>query len=169
MELSDVATPRPASADETGPGAAGRRPPQEAAQPRPGAEGRVGDVVPVVPGVRPEPSPWVVVTELTVAGADRVVIALVGEIDLANTGYLRAELAYLIDSGRTDIVADLTRTVSISSSGLGILVGALKTARRVGGRLELVVAADRLLKILRITRLDRVFTIHPTLDEALRH
>jgi len=101
------------------------------------------------------------------ADGGRVVLALAGEIDIANAGYLRAELAYLIDSGSTDIVADLTEVASISSSGLGVLVGALKQVRPSGGRIELVAASEALLKILRITRLNHVFVVHQTVDDAL--
>jgi anti-sigma B factor antagonist len=135
-----------------------------------GARGREPAVEPitVVPGVRPAACPWVLVSQVRMAHGDRVVVALIGEIDIANAGYVRAELAYLVDAGHLDLVADLSRTVSISSSGLGVLVGAHKAVRRLGGRLQLVAAADCLLRVLRLTRLTQVLTIHPTLDEALR-
>ncbi|WP_246131033.1 STAS domain-containing protein [Cellulomonas aerilata] len=116
---------------------------------------------------RPGPDPWAEALAITVATRDRVVIALAGEIDIANAGYLRAELAYLLEAGQTDVVVDLTHVVSISSSGLGVLVGALKRLRSVGGRLVLVAASDSLLRILRITRLNQVFEVHPTRDAAL--
>ncbi len=118
-------------------------------------------------GYGPEPASWGTALVVTTADGGRVVIALAGEIDLANAGYLRAELAYLIDAGRTDLVADLTAVVSISSSGLGVLVGALKRVRPLGGRLELVASSESLLRILRLTRLTHVFAIHPTLRDAL--
>jgi anti-sigma B factor antagonist len=167
MDTNDVAMPCHAAVDTARSQASGRPRPDSTAGMRPDLGECAGQSVPVLRGVRPEPSPWVVVSEVTVAGADRVVVALVGEIDIANAGYLRAELAYLIDAGHVDIVADLSRTVSISSSGLGVLVGARKTVRRLGGRLQLVASQESLLRILRITRLTRVFTIHPTVEDAL--
>jgi anti-sigma B factor antagonist len=166
MDSSDVARISPPAADPAGSRAAGRLPPDGTAELSGAVTGE--RAARPVPGAPPRQSPWVLVSEVALADGDRVVVGLVGEIDIANAGYLRAELAYLIDSGHVDIVADLTRTVSISSSGLGVLVGALKTVRRIGGRLELVAAADSLLKVLRITRLTQVFTIHPTLNDAMR-
>jgi anti-sigma B factor antagonist len=180
MDTSDVAWTSPAADDPTGSGDAPPRHPspdvmggvtpsssssRSPSSSQPG-EGAVHAVA-VVPGRPPAPCPWVVVSEVAAPDGDRVVIGLVGEIDIANAGFLRAELAYLIDAGHVDIVTDLTRTVSISSSGLGVLVGALKTVRRRGGRLELVASGEGLLKVLRITRLTQVFTIHPTLEQAL--
>lgn len=114
-------------------------------------------------------SPWVRVFVVSVVEGDRAVVELQGEIDIANAGYVRAELAYLIDSGRTDIVVDLTMVVSISSSGLGVLVATVKTVTAVGGRLQLVVPGEHLRRILRITRLTQVFTVHRTLGAALAH
>jgi anti-sigma B factor antagonist len=171
MEPSDLALPSHAAVDPAQRRDAGHLSPSRTAGPAVAAGEEAAPAVPVapatVPAVRPQASSWVVVSEMAVGARNRVVIGLLGEIDLANAGYLRAELAYLLDSGETDIVVDLTRTVSISSSGLGVLVDALKKARRVGGRLQLVAPAGNVLKILRITRLTHVFAIHPTLDEAV--
>jgi anti-sigma B factor antagonist len=132
------------------------------------AEGAAGESPrPHDRGNRPEPASWGKALVVTMADGGRVVLALAGEIDIANAGYLRAELAYLIDAGHTDVVADLTEVASISSSGLGVLVGALKRVRPFGGRVELVASSEALLRILRITRLTQVFVIHATLRDAL--
>jgi anti-sigma B factor antagonist len=167
MEPRDVARAgRPASDDSVG---AGRRP----ATGTPSGVPRPAELVLGEPSGQeeqhygPEPASWGRALIITMADGGRVVVALAGEIDIANAGYLRAELAYLIDSGRTDLVADLTGVTSISSSGLGVLVGALKRVRPSGGRLELVASSEALLRILRITRLTHVFAIHPTLQDAL--
>jgi anti-sigma B factor antagonist len=169
MDSSDVARISHAATHPGGAGSVGRLPADGTQPPGGQAVGeRALEPLAVVPGVRPAPCPWVLVSQVRMAGGSRVVVALVGEIDIANAGYIRAELTYLIDAGHVDLVADLTRTVSISSSGLGVLVAAHKSARRLGGRLQLVAAADGLLRVLRITRLTQVFTIHPTLDDALR-
>ena len=55
----------------------------------------------------------------------------------------------------------------IDSTGLGVLVTALKHTREAGGSLDVVVAAPRVLKVLALTGLDVVIPMHSTLDEAL--
>jgi len=62
---------------------------------------------------------------------------------------------------------DLGRVDFIDSTGLGVLVGALNRARELGGNLQLICAQERVLKLLRITGLDQVFTVRSTLEEAL--
>ena len=55
----------------------------------------------------------------------------------------------------------------IDSVALGVLIGVLKRLRAVDGTFALVAPHERLLKVFRMTALDRVFVIRPTLDGAL--
>ena len=98
---------------------------------------------------------------------DRTVVRVAGEIDIASADRLRDRIGQLLADGRTDLVVDLTQVTFMDSTGLGLLVGALKRVRLAGGRLELVVDSERLLKVFRITGLLQVFSIHETLDAAL--
>jgi anti-sigma B factor antagonist len=98
---------------------------------------------------------------------DRTVVSVSGEIDVYTASVLREELATLIEDGHHDVLVDLTAVRFMDSTGLGVLVGALKKVRGFGGRLQLVIDSERLLKVFRITALTQVFTIHETLDEAL--
>lgn len=98
---------------------------------------------------------------------DRTVVSVSGEIDVYTAAVLREQLGTLIDDGHHDVVVDLTDVRFMDSTGLGVLVGALKKVRGFGGRLQLVIDSERLLKVFRITALTQVFTIHETLDEAL--
>ncbi|MCC2320600.1 STAS domain-containing protein [Cellulomonas xiejunii] len=97
----------------------------------------------------------------------RTVVRVAGEVDVASADRLRERLAVLLSQGRTDLVVDLTGVTFLDSTGLGLLVGTLKRVRLAGGRLELVVDSERLLKVFRITGLTQVFAIHDTLDGAL--
>jgi anti-sigma B factor antagonist len=71
-----------------------------------------------------------------------------------------------VESGDRQVVVDLGRVEFLDSTGLGVLVGALKRLRGVDGELSLVCAQERLLKIFRITGLDRVFTLYESVDAA---
>ena len=54
----------------------------------------------------------------------------------------------------------LDEVTFMDSTGLGVLVGAHKAQRARGGVFELVCSEPRLLRLLELTGLDRVFTIH---------
>lgn len=111
----------------------------------------------------------------TVAG--RTVLRVTGEIDVYTAPKLRQRLVELVeDTGRPDerpappvrhLVVDLSKVEFLDSTGLGVLVGGLKRLRAVGGTFVLVCAQERILKIFRITGLDRIFTIVPTEEDAL--
>ena len=77
------------------------------------------------------------------------------------------QLAELLDRDRTDLVIDLRAVRFMDSTGLGVLVGTLKKVRLAGGRLQLVIDSERLLKVFRITALLQVFTVHDTVEAAL--
>jgi anti-sigma B factor antagonist len=103
----------------------------------------------------------------TVVHGDVVVVQVAGEIDVYTAASLREKLADLIDADHTDVVVDLTGVTFMDSTGLGVLVGALKKVRGFGGRLQLVIDQEKVIKVFRITALTQVFTIHETLDAAL--
>ena len=98
---------------------------------------------------------------------DKTVVEVSGEIDVYTASIMRERLVGLLEVGRTDLVVDLTDVAFMDSTGLGVLVGVLKKVRGHGGRLQLVISSEPLLKVFRITALTQVFTIRQTLDEAL--
>ena len=107
--------------------------------------------------------------DLTLATRDvdgRTVVVVGGEIDVYTAPQLRERLISLVDGGARRVVVDLGRVEFLDSTGLGILVGALKRLRGAGGELFLVCGQERLLKIFRITGLDRVFSLYPTVEAA---
>lgn len=103
----------------------------------------------------------------TVVHGEQVVVQVAGEIDVYTAASLREKLADLIDADHTDVIVDLTGVTFMDSTGLGVLVGALKKVRGFGGRLQLVIDQEKVIKVFRITALTQVFTIHETLDAAL--
>jgi anti-sigma B factor antagonist len=94
------------------------------------------------------------------------VIAVSGEIDVATAPQLRESLHRVIAQGEATVVLDLLGVTFLDSTALGVLVGALKRCRELGGELHLVVADPRILKIFEITGLTNVFTIVESLQAA---
>lgn len=69
-------------------------------------------------------------------------------------------------AARTRIVLDLSRVSFLDSSGLGAVVAVMKfCAPEI--RLELAGLTPIVAKVFRLTRMDQVFRIHDTPDEAL--
>src|SRR5262249_34426533 len=101
--------------------------------------------------------------------ADRTVLEVGGEIDVYTAPSLRTKIISLIEDGTKTLIVDLTHVEFLDSTGLGVLVGALKRLRGVGGELAIVCDQERLLKIFRITGLDRVFTLYNSIESASAH
>jgi anti-sigma B factor antagonist len=73
------------------------------------------------------------------------------------------------EQDRRRIVLDFEKVQYLSSQAIGILLGMQKRlAAAKGGELVLCGVGNRLLELLRITRLDKVLTIKPSQKEAVR-
>jgi anti-sigma B factor antagonist len=98
--------------------------------------------------------------------AGHTVVEVRGEVDVYTASRLRERLIEIISGGADRVVADLTRVDFLDSTGLGVLVGALRRLRLAGGELRVVCNSEKLLKIFRITALDRVFTLYDSVEAA---
>ena len=63
------------------------------------------------------------------------------------------------------VIVDLTAVNFVDSSGLGAVVGSMKQLGR-GRRMDLVGLSATVDKVFRMTRMDSVFRIYKTLEEA---
>jgi anti-sigma B factor antagonist len=95
------------------------------------------------------------------------VLTVGGEVDVATAPRLREQLLRLVSDGHHRIVVDLGEVDFIDSTGLGVLIGALKRVRAHDGDLALVCTENRILKVFEITGLDRVFRLHPSVVAAV--
>jgi anti-sigma B factor antagonist len=98
---------------------------------------------------------------------DRHLVAVTGEIDLFTAPEFKARIAAPIDAGRSRVVVDLRETSFIDSSSLGVLIGAHRRLKLRGGALAVVCDVDAIVKTFRVTGLDGLFPVVPTLEEAL--
>jgi anti-sigma B factor antagonist len=107
--------------------------------------------------------------DFSVAGdvdGDLAVVTAQGEIDVATAEPLRRALVAAEQKGARFVVVDLTKVDFLDSTGLGVLVGALRRLRETGGDLFLAVTHPHLLKVMRVTNLDRVFRVLDTVEQA---
>ena len=95
------------------------------------------------------------------------VLAVSGEVDVATVPRLREQLHGLVAEGSTRIVVDLDGVDFLDSTGLGVLVGALKRVRANDGDLSLVCTQPRIRKVFEVTGLTKVFSLYDSVDEAV--
>jgi anti-sigma B factor antagonist len=94
------------------------------------------------------------------------VLHLAGEVDVYTAPQLKEALVEHIESGCDDILVDLNDVGFIDSSGLGVLVGGLRRVKERSGSIRLVCKRESILKIFRITGLDKVFPVFGSIAEA---
>jgi anti-sigma B factor antagonist len=81
---------------------------------------------------------------------------------------MKEELVSAIESGCNNVIINMEGVGFIDRSGLGVLVSALRRARERDGVVRIVCTRDNILKIFRITGLDKVFPIFSDAAEANR-
>jgi anti-sigma B factor antagonist len=84
-----------------------------------------------------------------------------------NSARFKEKIRGLIGEGRRNLVIDLGLVTFVDSSGLGALISALKILRSNGGDLKLANVGEKVLSVLEITRLLRVFDTYATAEDAL--
>lgn len=97
---------------------------------------------------------------------DTCVISLAGEVDVYTSPSFKERLVKAIDDGCMRIVVDLEAVDFIDSSGLGVLVSGLRRVKEQDGSIRLVCTREPIMKVFRITGLDRVFPVFGSVAEA---
>jgi anti-sigma B factor antagonist len=99
-------------------------------------------------------------------GQGKVLVSIVGELDVSTTPKMKAALAELTEGGCERILVDMSGVPFMDSTALGALVGALKRLRERGGELELAALQPGVRRVFDITRLESVFRIHESVEQA---
>ncbi|MHC4414529.1 MAG: STAS domain-containing protein [Planctomycetota bacterium] len=98
---------------------------------------------------------------------DGVILRPVGEIDLSCAAMLRQRLSQVQNNRPDRLVIELSQVPYMDSSGVATLVEAMQIARRTGSKLILCALQEKVRSIFEIARLDMVFAIVDTADEAV--
>ncbi|GAA4060586.1 STAS domain-containing protein [Actinomadura miaoliensis] len=100
--------------------------------------------------------------ELNVSTASQggnAVVTATGELDLYTAPRLQAALAGLLREPVDRIVVDLSGVEFCDSTGMNVLLAAMKRLKEQGGSLELAAPRPAVRRILQVTGLDTVFTV----------
>ncbi|HZL38180.1 MAG TPA: anti-sigma factor antagonist [Tepidisphaeraceae bacterium] len=99
---------------------------------------------------------------------DALVLAVRGEVDLHNSPELRTEILDLIEKHSPKrLVLNLTEVPYMDSSAFAVLVESLRRLRAVGGKVCLVGLQPRVRGLLEISRLQTIFTVAESEEQAL--
>jgi anti-sigma B factor antagonist len=81
---------------------------------------------------------------------------------------LQDKIKELINEGQKKIVLDISHVHRINSSGIGVLISSLTSAKNAGGDLKLYGVNKHIENLLTITRLITVFEHYEDKDEAIK-
>ena len=95
---------------------------------------------------------------VTTAGAEATVW-VTGDVDCYTSPELRTALVALIQEGAQQVTIDVSGSQFIDSTGLSVLVGALKRLRENGGNMVVKSPSDPARRLFEITGLDTVFEV----------
>lgn len=97
---------------------------------------------------------------------DFSIISPVGKLDVTGQKQLESRLLAMIEEGNNKIVIDCAHLTYVSSSGLRVLLIALKKANASGGTLRLSSIHDNVREIMIIAGFSSIFNIFDTPEEA---
>lgn len=103
----------------------------------------------------------------TVDGVE--VIKLEGKITIGSgDSQLREVITNALNSGRNNLLLDMSGVTTIDSSGIGELVGSYTTVANRGGKLKLLHLPAKLNELLHVTQLITVFEVYENEQEAVK-
>lgn len=107
--------------------------------------------------------------EVTKNGNATILTLKERKLDSSVSPELKAEFLLLCKPKVTErLIVDMAKVDSCDSSGLSALLIADRTMREHGGEVRLVHVHKKVMSILKISQLDRVFQIYDTLQTALK-
>lgn len=96
----------------------------------------------------------------------QAIMTLPERIEVSNAGQIREEPLLVINRGATELIADVTATVSCDHAGADAVVRAYQRAVASGRQLRLVVTSPAVRRVLILNGLDRLIPICPCLAAA---
>ena len=98
---------------------------------------------------------------------DVPILDVTGEIDIYTTPQFKEAVSAAIDENKPAIVINMANVTYMDSSGFGTLLSATKRLRPVDGALYLANCNDSIQRMLQITRLNTIFGVYGSEDDAL--
>jgi len=97
-----------------------------------------------------------------------VIVNITGRLDTTNYSLLEKKLTDLIENHEDKILVECSKMDYVSSSGLRILLMALKKVTMAKGKFVLCNLQDNIREIFEISGFSNIFEIYPSQEEALK-
>ncbi len=94
------------------------------------------------------------------------VVHLNGDVDLSRSPEARKAILSCLQK-KANLLVDLSAVDYIDSSGIACLVEGYQITRKKNLDFALIGVSDRAMNVLRLSRLDQVFPIYPSLEAHL--
>jgi anti-sigma B factor antagonist len=96
-----------------------------------------------------------------------VIAKLAGYANMETSSELQDRLVGLIDEQTRQLILDLSELEFISSPGLGALIAAHLQCRHNKGVVKLIEPKPPIMKLLEVTKLNKLFPIFDSVDAAI--
>jgi anti-sigma B factor antagonist len=91
---------------------------------------------------------------------NKAIVRPAGEdIVAASIPELRSKMRGIVEEGVRDLVIDLTDVRMVDSCGIGLLISAYNSLRKVGGSLSVIHASAEILQLFRTMRMHQHFSV----------
>jgi len=94
------------------------------------------------------------------------IISLNGRLTVASSQTFFTQMVSLLEKGENDFIFDMSQLEFIDSTGLGTVIRILKRVEEAAGRILLSSPQPKVHEMLKLTRMDYVFKIFDSLDQA---
>ncbi|MFN2429374.1 MAG: STAS domain-containing protein [Cryomorphaceae bacterium] len=101
---------------------------------------------------------------------NHVILEMIGRlVDKVEAIDISVEIEEELEGGTTQFIIDLTDLEYMNSTGLNILINLMNKTRNEGGEAVIVGAKPRIKSLFAVTKLNSVFTMKDTREEAGDH
>ena len=89
--------------------------------------------------------------------------SVIGGPDAAS---LNDALHKLVERNKNKVVLDLAEIQSMNSSGIAMMINALKIMKDAGGSMKIAAASKKIESLIEMTKLTTIFELYPTVKKA---
>ena len=104
---------------------------------------------------------------ITVSGSV-IIVTLDSDIDHSVAGFIRSKIDMEIKRNPvTLLVFDMINLEFMDSSGIGLILGRYKLMNSLGGKVCIANAKEHIIKLVNMSGLHKILSVHNTVDEAM--
>ncbi|MGY2709872.1 STAS domain-containing protein [Thermostichus sp. MS-CIW-28] len=106
-------------------------------------------------------------TAETPQGQKLAIVPLEGRFDAKAASEVRQLLQQVLDFGYPNMLIDMSSVTFMDSSGLGVLISALRKCRAAGGNISLCCVPESVALVLNLTSMEKVLTCFSGLETGI--